>query len=88
MSPLGLFIVLANSSIRSGDIPIIDSKGKVFGLIVAKPKGWDEQHRLISEAMKELEQDLKGLGCPPNRRGEFAAYAKGFILGGGPEVRK
>lgn len=81
-------VCLCTNSINtcSGHIPILDTRGKVFALIIKRSKGWEEQDRLVSAAMRQLDNDLKGLGCKPNRRGDFAAYAKGFTLGGGPVV--
>lgn len=50
------------------------------------PTDWDKTWAGVELAVEVLQEDLKGLKVPHNRRGDFIAYATGFSFGGGPTV--
>ncbi|KAG9017172.1 hypothetical protein FRB90_001476 [Tulasnella sp. 427] len=68
---------------KKEDVPFCDNKGRVFALLLGWPVGWEECTARANAAMEQLQADLAGCRCPPNRRGPFAAYAYGYSFGGG-----
>ena len=65
---------------------MVDDDGRVFCVVLGRPKGWKERSARVRTAIKRLIEKV-GYGTGINRRGGFGSYTTGFSFGGGRQVR-